>query len=148
MSPSGWQAPRHQPPHLISRTHKYRHQLARMTAMDADGDHDDLTDDNDEATYRERAAAMLDQIAQQAKQALSDAGIGIGLFFIVPRSGKAILNFGTPGDPPDDLWDKVRDIVSAIVRRSIGLERLRCRELACATTHRDAAMASESPSVG
>jgi hypothetical protein len=148
MSPSGWQAPRHQPPHLISRTHKYRHQLARMAGMDTDAYYDDLTDNNDEATYRERATAILDEIAQQAKQALSNAGIGIDLFFIVPRSGAAILTFGTPGDPPDDLWDKVRDIISSIVQRSIGLERLRCRELACAKTHTDTTIASESPRVG
>ena len=89
-----------------------------LAAMDIDDEHviDDLTDDSDEATYRERATALLDQIAQQAKQALSNAGIDIDLFFLIPRSGDAILTFGTLADPPDDLWSTVSS--GLLVRRA------------------------------
>lgn len=38
-----------------------------MATMELHDELDDLTDDSDEATYRERAIALLDQIAQQAK---------------------------------------------------------------------------------
>ena len=48
---------------------------------------EEWTDDADVADRRERARAELDQIAQQAKQALSDAGIDLSLFFLVPNSG-------------------------------------------------------------
>ena len=94
---------------------------------------------SDEAAYRERATELLDQIAQQAKQALSDASIDIELFFMVPRSSKAILTFGTLADPPDDLWNRVSEAVSCVVRNSLGIERTRCRGVACASTHTAAA---------
>jgi hypothetical protein len=41
-----------------------------------------ITDDN-EMDYRERATALLDEFAQQAKNALRNAGIGIDLIFVV-----------------------------------------------------------------
>ena len=103
--------------------------------IDDEHEHDDLTDDSNEANYRERATALIDRIAQQAKQALSNAGIDIDLFFTVPSSGDAILTFGTPADPANDVWDKVRAVVSSVVRDSVGIERTRCRDIVCASTH-------------
>jgi hypothetical protein len=116
-----------------------------MDTNDANDEHDELTDADDvldesmddEADYRERAAAKLDQIAQQVKKALADAAISIDVFLVVPGSGNAIVTFGTVADPdPDDEeWSAVSAIVSAVVRGAIGLDRSRCRSLACATTH-------------
>jgi hypothetical protein len=102
--------------------------------MDIHDELDDPTDDIDEATYRDRAASKLDQIARQAKQALADQDIDIALFFLVPNSGDAILAYGTPGDPPDDEWQNVSAIVSSIVRQAVGLDRVRCQRVMCATT--------------
>ncbi len=95
---------------------------------------DDLTDDDDVADHRERAKAEIDQTARQTKQALIDADIDLGIFFMVPNSGRAIVSFGTPGNPSDDEWDRVGKIVGSIVAQSIGLERVRCRPVTCATT--------------
>jgi hypothetical protein len=92
---------------------------------------------DDEPTYRDKAAAKLDQIAHDAKQALVEHGIDLDLFFVALNSGEAILIYGTPADPSDVLWDEVSEIVSAIVRQSVGVERTQCRSLLCATTHID-----------
>jgi len=102
-----------------------------MGANDDDDEHDEPTDH-----YRERAKTMLDQIVQQVKQALADAAISIDVFLLIPGGGDAIMTFGTVADPdPDDEeWSAVGAIVSAVVRRAIGLDRSRCRSLACATT--------------
>ena len=105
--------------------------MAAMETQQAD----DLTDDGDVADHRARAKAELAKIAQQAKRVLQEGGIDLDLFFMIPSSGNSIITFGTSGDPPDDLWEQVRQIVSEIVRRSIGLDRTRCREVVCATTH-------------
>ena len=71
------------------------------------------------------------------KQALADAAISIDVFLMVPGSGDAIVTFGpvTDPDPNDDEWQTVSAIVASVVRRAIGLDRSRCRSLACATTH-------------
>jgi hypothetical protein len=103
--------------------------------MDIHDELDDPTDDIDEATYRDRAASKLDQIAQQAKQALADQDIDIALFFLVPNSGEAILAYGTPGDPDNESWGRVGEIVTSVVAQSIGLRCTQRRELRCATTH-------------
>jgi hypothetical protein len=108
--------------------------MARTWVMDADGEHDDLTDEGDQGTYQERARTMLDQIVQGAKLALCEASIDIELFFLVSQNSNAILTFGTPADPPDDLWATVGEIVSYVVRNSLGIERTRCRGLVCAST--------------
>ena len=99
-------------------------------------DHTDVRDepmDGVEA-HRGRAAAEIDQIARDAKEALADQGIDIDLFFLAPNSGKAILIYGTAGNPPNDEWDRVGEIVGSIVARLIGLDRVRCQEVLCMTT--------------
>jgi hypothetical protein len=84
-------------------------------------------DDDDEAAFRERATALLDEIAAQARNALHDAGIRLDVFFIVPPSGDAILTLGATVSKEE--WQDIRAIVSSLVRRSIGLEPSLCREI-------------------
>jgi hypothetical protein len=97
--------------------------------MDARDELDDLTDDERVADHRARAAAELDQITQQVKLALIERGIDMPVFFIIPHSGDAIVTFGTITDPPDDEWNHLSEIVTAIVRQSVGLDRTRCRHV-------------------
>jgi hypothetical protein len=105
--------------------------------MDADDQQDDLIDENDETPCRERAAARLDRIADLTKSALANARIDIEVFFLVPRSGNAntILIVGTPGDPTEELWRTVTEVVSSVIRNVLGIERTRFRGLVCASTH-------------
>lgn len=108
--------------------------------MDTYEEHDELSGDDDPGamadglTYRDRARVNLDQIARDAKRLLAENGIEISLFFMIPNSGHSVLTFGTPADPTDDLWNKVTEIVSAIVRQSIGLAQIICRNLQCVDT--------------
>ena len=111
-----------------------------MDTNDANDEHDELTDADDvldesmddEADHRERAATKLDQIAQQVKQALADAGINIDIFFVIPSSD-SIITYGTvtDPDPSDEEWGSVSAIVSNIVRQSLGLDRTRCQPVTC-----------------
>jgi hypothetical protein len=104
--------------------------MAAMTqALDYPADDDDVT------ACRARAQTELDQIAEQARQALAEQGIDTPLFFLVPNSGNAVLIFGTPGDPLDDQWERVGEIIAAILGRLIGLRGIRRREVICAATH-------------
>jgi hypothetical protein len=100
--------------------------------MDTPDEHDDRTRDGD---YRQRAIANLDAITQQTKQALSDAGINIDIFFVIP-SIDSIITYGTvtDPDPSDEEWESVSAIVSNIVRQSLRLDRTRCQPVQCATT--------------
>ena len=67
----------------VCGTDKYRHQQAqRMAAIDSHDDRSDQLDNNAVAAHRDRAVAKIDQIAQQTKQALIDAGIDLGIFFL------------------------------------------------------------------
>jgi hypothetical protein len=91
-----------------------------------------LTDD-DEAAYRERATALLDEFAEQARGVLRGAGIGIDLIFIVPPSGDVILTFGAAAELYNEEWKAIRATVSSLVRRSLGLDPTLRREVVCAT---------------
>lgn len=79
---------------------------------------------------RERATALLDEMAARARKVLREAGIPLDVFFIVPPSGDAILTLGAAINK--DEWHDIRAVVSSLVRRSIGLEPSRCREIFCA----------------
>jgi hypothetical protein len=100
--------------------------------MDTHELNDQTDDEADVMAHRARACEMLDQITRQAKEALAERDID--LFFLIPNSGDAILAFGTPADPDDGSWNHVVEIVSDIVRRMVGLDRLICHEVTCATT--------------
>jgi hypothetical protein len=93
-----------------------------------------IEDNESVAAQRARARNLLPQITQQVKQALYDASIEIDVFLMIPTTGDAIATFGTLTDPPDELWTSVGEIVCAVLGKTVGLQRARCRELACATT--------------
>jgi hypothetical protein len=103
--------------------------------MDALDERDDLTDDDAVMAHRGRARNLLPQITQQVRLALNDADIDLDVFLMIPESGNAVATFGTVADPDDELWKRVTEIVSSIVRETVGLDRTRCREVICATTH-------------
>jgi hypothetical protein len=94
----------------------------------------DLADDDAMIAHRARARNLLPQITQQVRHALNDAGIDLSVFVTIPSSGGAIATFGTTADPPDAQWRQVAEIVSSVVRQSVGLTRTRCREIAAAST--------------
>ncbi len=58
-------------------------------------------DDDDEIAYRERATAILDKIAAQARKSLHAAGVRLNVYFIVPPSGDVILTLGAAICPED-----------------------------------------------
>ena len=68
--------------------------------MDFNDEREDLADDGRAAAHRERATAMLPEIAQQVKEALTGERIDTSVFFLVPNSGDAIITFGSAVDPP------------------------------------------------
>jgi hypothetical protein len=104
----------------------------------------DSDDDDTVVVYRARAREKLNQIVQEAKTALEENGIHVDLFVMIPFSGDSIACFGTAGDPDDALWNRVGEIVSGIVRRTVGVDQVRCREVACATTTDEPRSAKES----
>ena len=97
-------------------------------------EHSSITID-DELTYRERATALLDELAQQARGILRNAGIGIDVIFVVPPSGDVILTFGTAAELYCEEWKAIRMTVSSLVRRSIGLDPAQCRDVVCSMAH-------------
>jgi hypothetical protein len=101
--------------------------------MEIHEQHGDPASDGDVTACRVRAREMLDEIAEQARQALEERGIDVGLFFLVPSSGPIVI-FGTLLDPDDVAWHWVGEIVGSIVAGLIGLDGVRCREVACAAT--------------
>lgn len=88
----------------------------------------------DTQTHRQRATSDLDQIAQQVKRVLAENGIDVSLFFVVPGGGDAILSFGSMSDPSDELWDRITNLVCDVIKEAIGVDRVRCRGAACAST--------------
>ena len=80
------------------------------------------TTDDDETAYRERATVLLDRFAEQARVILRNAGIGIDVIFVVPRSGDVILTFAMAAELYSVEWKAIKTSVSSLVRRGIGLE--------------------------
>src|SRR5690242_2890645 len=108
-----------------------------VATMDIHDERDDLTDEDDVAAHRAKAKTELNQIVEQVREALTEQAIDTPLFFLIPNTGDSILAFGTPGDPDDHLWNRVGDVVSRVVCQTVGLDRVRCRPVACATTTDD-----------
>ena len=100
--------------------------------MDKD---DSITGDGDETAYRERATALLDEFAAQARKVLRDAGIGIDLIFVVPPSGDVILTFAIAAELYNKEWEAIRGTVSSLVRRAVGLDPTQCRDVVCSMIH-------------
>jgi hypothetical protein len=90
-----------------------------------------LTDD-DEMAYRERATALLDEFAEQARGVLRGAGIGIDLFFVVPPSGDVILTYSVAAELYCEEVKNLKATVSSLVRRAVGLESAPSRNVVCA----------------
>jgi hypothetical protein len=92
----------------------------------------DKSTDNqaDEPAYHERATAILDELAQQARVALGNAGIRLNIFFVVPPSGDAILTLGVAANQHE--VQEIKEVIGSIVRRSIGLNPGQCRNVICA----------------
>lgn len=103
---------------------------------DSQPDHsDDQQDRNGHtAQYRGRATVCVDEIARRTKVALTERGILLDVFFVVPNSGEAIISFGTTvePDPSDQEWEIVSDMICDIVSDVVGVDRLRTRNMACA----------------
>jgi hypothetical protein len=60
---------------------------------------DTLTDDlADEAAYRERATAILDELAHRARVELRSANIPLNVYFVIGPSGDAVLTCGAVAD--------------------------------------------------
>jgi len=93
-----------------------------------------LTDD-DGTAYRERATALLDAFAEEARGVLRGAGIGIDLIFVVPPSGDVILTFSAAAELYIEELKGIKATVSSLVRRSIGLDPAQCRDVVCAMAH-------------
>jgi hypothetical protein len=102
--------------------------------MIAMNEHFSITDD-DETAYRERATVLLDMFAEQARVILRNAGVGIDVIFVVPRSGDVILTFCTAAESYSEEWKAIRATVASLVRRSIGLDPPQCRDVVCAMAH-------------
>jgi hypothetical protein len=113
---------------------KYAGIHQRMAAMETQQLNDELSDDDRVTAYRTHLKGKLDAIAAEAKQRLADVDLDIPLFFVLPNSGSSIVNFGTVRDPDDETWQRTREIVAAIIEASVGIPRVRCREMHCATT--------------
>ena len=60
---------------------------------------DDPALDDDVTAHRERAKDLLNEIARQTKQALTEQGMDTSVFFLIPHTGDAIITFGTTLDP-------------------------------------------------
>jgi hypothetical protein len=73
--------------------------------------------------------------AEQARVILRNAGIGIDVIFVVPRSGDVILTFGTAAELYSEDWKAIKATVSSLVRRSVGLDPAQCQQVVCAMAH-------------
>ncbi len=97
-------------------------------------EHFGITDD-DETAYRERATALLDKFAEQARGILRASGIGIDVIFVVPPSGDVILTLCTAAESYSEEWKAIKGTVSSLVRRSVGLDPAQRRQVVCAMAH-------------
>lgn len=81
--------------------------------------------------HRTQVARLLAEIIERTRGALAQTTIGFDLFFLIPRSGDAILQFGTTAEPApaDEEWNIVSDIVCKIVKDMLMMEKVTTREL-------------------
>jgi hypothetical protein len=90
-----------------------------------------VADRKDRADQRNHLTSALPKIAAEVEAALHDAHLSIPLFFCVPTSGDSLLTYATPNDPANDEWERVQDIVSTIISRTVGIAKLRSSPLSC-----------------
>jgi hypothetical protein len=84
-------------------------------------------------SQRAKLRLSLDEIASEVTTALQDAALAMPVFLSVPSTG-ALLTFMTPGDPPDEAWATVTDIICGILSSKIVVGGLIARPLACAAS--------------
>lgn len=83
------------------------------------------------AEQRERIILVLPGIAAEVTTALSAAGLSIPVFLTIPMSGDSIVTFATPLDPVDHDWNRACELIRGIVGKTVGIENLITREIAC-----------------
>jgi hypothetical protein len=91
---------------------------------------------------RRLLTSRLADIALLTRTALDNAALPLEIFFVIPASGHAMISFGTPGDPLDEDWDRVDQIISNIVGNIVGLGGLHGRELPCITSRPPAGLST------
>lgn len=80
---------------------------------------------------RAQVTRLLPEIIERTRGALAQTHIGFDVFFLIPRSGDTILQFGTTAelDPSDEEWNIVSDIVCKIVKDVLMMKKVITREL-------------------
>lgn len=96
--------------------------------------------ENRAALYRQRAADLLDSITSRIKEVLAERGVTFDIFLLIPRSGDAIIMFGSTvePDPSDDQWETVSELVTETVQEALGMDRAHARDIACAVIRQEA----------
>jgi hypothetical protein len=98
--------------------------------------HDETHDRSQAAKRRDRQRATLrlclDEVGAEVTVALQAAALVMlmPVYFSVP-SGGALLTFCTPGDLPDEDWERATQIVCDVAGRKLGVHGLTGRPLAC-----------------
>ena len=90
------------------------------------------TDDGIEAE-REIIRQGLNEIAKEVGSRLREASLNHPIYLTVPNSGDALALFCTPSDLPDAEWLDIKVIVRQVVSERLSGQRLRSRELICAS---------------
>jgi hypothetical protein len=121
---------------MVLQRNKYLHNLLARHFVpehidDYPFDNPILVERKYHAERRNKMIACLPEVAAEATAALNDAGLSMPLFFSVPSSGEALATFATPGDPSEEDWRRVSDIIIKIVGSKLGIEGLRTSALPC-----------------
>jgi hypothetical protein len=95
-------------------------------------DEDDSSTDDRLDAQRDIIRQSLDEIANDIGMAMRDVGLSFPVYITVRNSGDALVTIATPSDPSDADWQKASEIVCRTLEESVGCDRLRGRELACA----------------
>lgn len=84
-----------------------------------------------ESVDHAQVTRLLPEIIERTRGALVQTNIGFDIFFLIPRSGDAILQFGTTAEPApsDGEWNIVSDIVCKVVKDMLMMEKVITREL-------------------
>jgi hypothetical protein len=101
-----------------------------QTIEEKDYQDDSAEEQQHNSERRKRLKNCLPSIANEVTKALHDAGLSLQVFFTVPSTGP-LMTYATPLDPDDATWNRVREIVTPIVSRAVGVDDLICQEAAC-----------------
>ena len=104
---------------------------------------DDSSTGNRLDAQRDVIRQSLDQITNDIGMKMRDAGLTFPLYITVRNSGDALVTIATPLDPPDEQWQRAREIVCRTLEERVGCGRLGGRELACAIANAGAINAAD-----